>query len=357
MTEEREDDRLNAVLHMLGERVRAMRLARGMSLTELSFEAELSEQRIRSIEAGRTAVPLAVLVALSDVFEVGVADLFGDGNAPAPESGAIDAPSSSPHVVPSPVIWGGELPPAPWKTSAPTAVATPAPAAPAADPLPGPPPSAPPAVSVPPAWPPTPVPQAWAPAQAPAAPPSAPQAWAPAQAPAAPPSVPQAWAPAAPATQVPPEAMAPVAGFSPHIAPGTGVLPPAPWQTSVPAATATPAAPASPPGPPYPGPADPTPPAHAPSAAPRVHKRAAERGMQEASAYVFVAPGTGAVTAPRTFADLRVGPLAGRNFRSLQEFAVASVVEGNHAIADVARVFRVPAWRLEQWVRESGHAV
>ena len=28
MTEEREDDRLNAVLHMLGERVRAMRLAR-----------------------------------------------------------------------------------------------------------------------------------------------------------------------------------------------------------------------------------------------------------------------------------------------------------------------------------------
>ncbi|MFX5705542.1 hypothetical protein ABTE52_21380, partial [Acinetobacter baumannii] len=76
-----------------------------------------------------------------------------------------------------------------------------------------------------------------------------------------------------------------------------------------------------------------------------------------ASAYVFVAPGAGSATVPRTFADLRVGPLAGRNFRSLQEFAVASVVEGNHSIADVARVFRVPVWRLEQWVRETGHAV
>lgn len=282
MTEEREDDRLNAVLHLLGERVRAMRLARGMSVTEMSFEAELSEQRIRSIEAGRTAVPLAVLVALADVFEVGVADLFGDGNAPAPESGAIDAPHSSPHVVPSPVIWGGELPPAPWMTSAPAPVGEPVPAR----------------ASVPPA-----------------------------------------------------------AGFSPHIPPGAGALPPAPWQTAARAPSAPPVAPIPSPAPPPTDAAEPPPPPRVPSVAPRVHQRAAERGMHEASAYVFVAPGAGAATAPRTFADLRIGPLAGRNFRSLQEFAVASVVEGHHALADVARVFRVPAWRLEQWVRESGHAV
>ena len=88
MTEEHEHDRLDAVLRALGERVRAMRLARGMSLTALSFEAQLSEQRIRSLEAGRAALPLASLVALADVFEVGVSDLFGDGIAPAPTSDA-----------------------------------------------------------------------------------------------------------------------------------------------------------------------------------------------------------------------------------------------------------------------------
>lgn len=79
--------------------------------------------------------------------------------------------------------------------------------------------------------------------------------------------------------------------------------------------------------------------------------------MQGESPYVFVAPGAGPGVVPRTFADLRTGPLEGRNFRSLQEFAVASVVQAQHAIPDVARVFRVPVWRLEQWVRESGHAV
>ena len=326
MTEEHEDDRLNAVLHTLGERVRAMRLARGMSVAALSFEAALSEQRIRSIEAGRTAVPLAVLVALADVFVVGVSDLFGDGVAPAPVSDAIDAPSSSPHVVPSPVIWGGELPPAPWMTSGAGAAArVPAPLASGAPPL-----SPPPASSVA-------TPAEMRPAgsvRASTEPSSAPD-----------------WSPTAPPPRSPAERL-PVSGFSPHIAPGTEVLPPAPWQTSAPPAAHHFA--------PSVTPADqiaPVPPAHVPSVAPRVHQRAAERGMQGSSAYVFVAPGAGAATAPRTFADLRVGPLAGRNFRSLQEFAVASVVEGNHAIADVARVFRVPAWRLEQWVRETGHAV
>lgn len=324
MTGDHEDDRLNTVLHTLGERVRAMRLARGMSLTALSFEAELSEQRLRSIEAGRTAVPLAVLVALADVFEVGVSDLFGDAVAGAPTSDAIDAPSASPHVVPSPVIWGGELPPAPWITSAPF----PAPDSAVAETPFASPPVAPPVVVRPP--------------MAPAAPVGGPTEPFPA-APA--PSL-------AAAAPMPPVERLPAAGFSPHIAPGKEVLPPAPWQTP----TEHSGHPVAPP----PGPTDsaaPVPPPHAPSVAPRVHQRAAERGMQNASAYVFVAPGAGSVTAPRTFADLRVGPLAGRNFRSLQEFAVASVVEGNHSIADVARVFRVPVWRLEQWVRETGHGV
>ncbi|WP_396645170.1 helix-turn-helix domain-containing protein [Microbacterium sp.] len=304
MTEEHEDDRLHTVLRRLGDRVHAMRLARGLSVTALSFEAALSEQRIRSLEAGRTAVPLAALVALADVFEVGIADLFGDGVSTAAASDAIDAPSSSPHVVPSPVIWGGELPPAPWMSSAPPAW-TPDAAVPA--PVPD--------AQVPPVG----TPGAAVPAPAPGG------QVPPGPAPVPPASVPHAVA----APSLPPDP----AGSAPH----------RPWPTSSPAPVHA--------DPPDPG-------AHlpAPSVAPSVHQRAAERGMQGASPYVFVAPGAGSGTAPRTFADLRVGPLAGRNFRSLQEFAVASVVEGHHAIPDVARVFRVPVWRLEQWVRESGHA-
>jgi transcriptional regulator with XRE-family HTH domain len=55
---------------------------------------------------------------------------------------------------------------------------------------------------------------------------------------------------------------------------------------------------------------------------------------------------------PRTFADLRVGVLAERAFPTLPHFAVAAVTEAGHAISVVARIFRVPAWKLEGWVRD-----
>jgi hypothetical protein len=55
---------------------------------------------------------------------------------------------------------------------------------------------------------------------------------------------------------------------------------------------------------------------------------------------------------PRTFADLRQGVLAGRTFPTLPHFAVAAVVEAGHAVSVVARIFRVPAWKLDGWVRD-----
>lgn len=57
-------------------------------------------------------------------------------------------------------------------------------------------------------------------------------------------------------------------------------------------------------------------------------------------------------TEPRTFADLRVGPLANRSFATLPEFAVAAVVEGGHPVSVVAKIFRVPSWKLEGWIRD-----
>ncbi|MCC4248550.1 MULTISPECIES: right-handed parallel beta-helix repeat-containing protein [Microbacterium] len=56
---------------------------------------------------------------------------------------------------------------------------------------------------------------------------------------------------------------------------------------------------------------------------------------------------------PRSFADLRTGPLEGRTFASLQQFAVAAVLEGGYPVPTIARLFRIQQWRLQQWVEEA----
>lgn len=278
------DDRLEGVLRALADRVRGLRRDRGLSLSDLAYEAGLSEGRLRGVEAGRTAASLATLLALAETFEIGLADLFADPSARNPLD--QDAEPSSPYVVPSAVTWGGDLPPAPWASA----------------------------------------------------------------------SEPSGGVPAEPVF----EATEKVWG---------GPLPPAPWVVPAAVAASKPEpvavmAAASEPEPVALAVSAPVPPAAAVAvlphgaspAATRAHDYALAHGMRENSAYVFVAPGSPAKAAPRTFSDLRTGALAGRDFRSLQEFAVASIVEGGHAVADVARVFRIPAWRLEQWVIETGHA-
>lgn len=58
---------------------------------------------------------------------------------------------------------------------------------------------------------------------------------------------------------------------------------------------------------------------------------------------------------PRSFADLRTGPLEGRTFASLQQFAVAAVLEGGYSVPTIARLFRIQQWRLQQWVDAAAH--
>ena len=57
--------------------------------------------------------------------------------------------------------------------------------------------------------------------------------------------------------------------------------------------------------------------------------------------------------APRSFRDLRTGPLEGREFATMREFAVAAVLEAGYAEADVARLFRFAPWQLRAWVEEA----
>lgn len=280
------DDRLDEVLRAIADRVRRLRRDRGLSVSDLAFEAGLSESRLRAVESGRTAASLATLVALADTFEIGLPDLFSE--TPRADASEQDAEPSSPYVVPGAVTWGGELPPAPWVDGADSSVPVPIDSSSAGDPF----------------------------------------------------------APVFEATEK-------VWG---------GPLPPAPWMREAPReAEPVPAAVVASEPEPARVPVAAMPEAVAvphPSspAVTRAQDHALAHGMRGSSAYVFVAPGSPAKAAPRTFSDLRTGVLAGRDFRSLQEFAVASIIEGGHAVADVARVFRIPSWRLEQWVSERGHA-
>ncbi|ONI66654.1 hypothetical protein CSIV_00865 [Microbacterium sp. CSI-V] len=50
---------------------------------------------------------------------------------------------------------------------------------------------------------------------------------------------------------------------------------------------------------------------------------------------------------------MRTGPLEGRTFASLQQFAVAAVLEGGYSVPTIARLFRIAQWRLQQWVEEA----
>jgi len=43
----------------------------------------------------------------------------------------------------------------------------------------------------------------------------------------------------------------------------------------------------------------------------------------------------------------------GRDFASMQQFAVAAVLEAGYPSLTIARLFRVPSWRLDAWVEQT----
>jgi len=52
----------------------------------------------------------------------------------------------------------------------------------------------------------------------------------------------------------------------------------------------------------------------------------------------------------RSLRDLR-GALGDREFASMQDLAVAAVREAGYPVSTASRLFRVPSWRLEEWVQ------
>lgn len=67
----------------IGERIKALRIAKGMSIEDVSKKSGISESVISSIEGYLLSPPLGNIISLAKAFEVSVGDFFGDkGNSP-----------------------------------------------------------------------------------------------------------------------------------------------------------------------------------------------------------------------------------------------------------------------------------
>jgi transcriptional regulator with XRE-family HTH domain len=67
----------------IGERVRALRKAKGLSIADVSEQSGIAESTIYSIEGNMVSPPLGNIVSLAKVFGISVGDFFGDsGDSP-----------------------------------------------------------------------------------------------------------------------------------------------------------------------------------------------------------------------------------------------------------------------------------
>lgn len=67
----------------IGERIRALRKAKGWSLAELAEQSEISEATLYSIEGHLVSPPLGNLVSLARVFDVSMGEFFSDNGVSA----------------------------------------------------------------------------------------------------------------------------------------------------------------------------------------------------------------------------------------------------------------------------------
>ncbi len=67
----------------IGERIRALRKAKGLSIADISEQSGIPESTIYGIEGHMISPPLGNIVSLAKVFEISVGDFFGEtGDSP-----------------------------------------------------------------------------------------------------------------------------------------------------------------------------------------------------------------------------------------------------------------------------------
>jgi transcriptional regulator with XRE-family HTH domain len=63
----------------IGERIRSLRKAKGLSLAELSEQTGIAEETLYGIEGNLISPPLGNIVSLAKLFEISVGEFFGEG--------------------------------------------------------------------------------------------------------------------------------------------------------------------------------------------------------------------------------------------------------------------------------------
>jgi transcriptional regulator with XRE-family HTH domain len=67
----------------IGEKIRALRKAKGLSIADVAEQSGIAEATLYSIEGHMVSPPLGNIVSLAKVFEIPVADFFGEsGDSP-----------------------------------------------------------------------------------------------------------------------------------------------------------------------------------------------------------------------------------------------------------------------------------
>jgi transcriptional regulator with XRE-family HTH domain len=71
---------LNNIYKIVGINIRAIRMQKGISQSELGFACEFEKSTISRIEAGRTNPTLQTLKKIADALEVTVCELVSENN-------------------------------------------------------------------------------------------------------------------------------------------------------------------------------------------------------------------------------------------------------------------------------------
>jgi transcriptional regulator with XRE-family HTH domain len=88
-----------AAMLQIGERIRAERASKGISLRSLARNVGLSPSLISQIETGKCQPSVSTLYAITTALGVSVQDVFGEATAPAapPAAGQVTVPAPAPR--------------------------------------------------------------------------------------------------------------------------------------------------------------------------------------------------------------------------------------------------------------------
>ncbi len=71
-----------AIDQMVGERIRELRVAQNMTLSELGSELGISHQQLQKYETGTNRLSAGMLASVAQTLRIPIAELFDDPNAP-----------------------------------------------------------------------------------------------------------------------------------------------------------------------------------------------------------------------------------------------------------------------------------